>query len=164
MSIKSSMYMRIKRHTIDPHMRIKHIPVDAHLFVCLLFNRTSVLLRLLVPTTVMNVVYKCLLSKSSLVNYVVRYGILHGQMDSIIGRNIFYCSSRYKTSLYNIINLHFQPCDIYSYCRAKVRSSVLLGLSPLIELLQCRDGSLCLSSSDFNNMDISSMINPLCTC
>jgi len=41
-------------------------------------------------------------------------------MDSIIGRNILNCSSRYKISLDNILNLHFQPRHIYSYYRANV--------------------------------------------
>jgi len=72
-------------------------------------------------------------------------------MDSIIGLNFLKCSFRYRISLDNIINLHFQARHIYSYCRANVGSSALL--SSLIELLQCRDGSLSLSSSAFNIVD-----------
>jgi len=53
-------------------------------------------------------VYKCLRSESSLINGI---GIIYGQMDSIIGRNILNCSFRYKISLDNILNLHFQPRD-----------------------------------------------------
>ena len=83
-------------------------------------------------------------------------------MDSIIGRNSLNCSSRYKIGLDNILNLHFQPRDIYSHFRADIGSLVLL--SPLIELLQCRDGSVSLSSSDFNMADKSLMIDSLCTC
>jgi len=67
------------------------------------------------------------------------------KMDSIIGGNILNCSFRYKVSLDDILNFYFQPRDIYSYHRAKVGSSALL--SSLIELLQCRDGSLSLLSS-----------------
>ena len=47
-----------------------------------------------------NFVYKCLRSESSLVNYIARYGIIKGQMDSFMGRNISNCSSRYKLSKY----------------------------------------------------------------
>jgi len=60
-------------------------------------------------------------------------------MDSIVGRNILNCSFRYKISLDNIISLHFQPRDIYSYYRTNEDSSALLSL--LFELLQCRNGS-----------------------
>jgi len=73
-----------------------------------------------------------------------------------IGRNIINCSLRYKISLDNILNLHFQPRDIYIYYRTNEGSSALL--SSLFELLQCRDGSSSLSSSEFNMVDTSSMI------
>jgi len=86
---------------------------------------------------------------------------MHGQMDSIFGRNILNCSSRYNISFDYILNLRFQPRDIYSTFRVSVGSSVLA--SPLIELLQCRDGSLSLSSSDFNMSDVSSIIDCICT-
>jgi len=107
-------------------------------------------------------VHRCRCSESPLVNFMVRHGILYGQMDSIIGRNASPCSFRYNICLHNIINLHFRPCDLISYSRSSTYSSAFI--SPLLELLQCRDGSLYLSSSDFNMTDISAMINSLCTC
>jgi hypothetical protein len=106
-----------------------------------------------------NFVLKCLRSESTLAKGIARHGIIHGQMDSITGRNILNCTSRYTVRLNDILNLRFQPRDIYNYYRASVGSSVLL--SPLIELLQCRDGSLGLSSSEFNMADISSMIDDM---
>jgi len=109
----------------------------------------------------LNFIYTCLRSEFSLVSSIARYGIIYGQMDSIIGRNILKCS-RYNISIDYILNLHFQPRDIYSYFRANVYNSVLA--SPLIELLQCRDGSSSLSSSGFNKADVSSMIDCICTC
>jgi len=108
----------------------------------------------------LNFVYiNCLRSESFIVYGIAHYGIIHGKMDSIIGRrpNILNCSFRYKISIDNILNSHFQPRDIYSFYRANVGSSSLL--FSLIELLQCRDGSLSLSSSEFNVADISSMID-----
>jgi len=109
----------------------------------------------------LNFIYTCLRSESSLVSSIAHYGIIYEQMDSIIGRNILKCS-RYNISIDYILNLHFQPRDIYSYFRANVYNSVLA--SPLIELLQCRDGSSSLSSSGFNMADVSSMIDCICTC
>jgi len=108
-----------------------------------------------------NFVYKCLRSKSFLVNGIANHRIIYGQMDSFIGCNILNCSSHYKISLDYILNLHFQLRDIYSYYHANVGSSALL--FSLIELLQCRDGSLSLSCSVFNMADISSMVDSLCT-
>jgi len=93
-------------------------------------------------------------------NCIARHG-QYGQMDFIIGRNILNSSFCWQISLDNILNLHFRQRDIYSYYRANVSSSALL--SSLIELLQCRDGSLSLSSSEFNMARISSMIDYICT-
>jgi len=47
---------------------------------------------------------------------------IYGKMVSIIGSNILNCSFRYQISLDNILNLHFQPRDIYSYYRATVQT------------------------------------------
>jgi len=82
-------------------------------------------------------------------------------MDFIIDRNILNCSFCYKSSLDNILNLHFQSRDIYSYYRTNEGSLALL--SSLIQLLQYREDSLSLSSSEFNMADISSMIDSMCT-
>jgi len=79
-------------------------------------------------------------------------------MDSIVGRNILNRSSRYEISLDNILHLHIQPRDIYSYYRANVCSAALL--SSLIEPLQRRDGSLSLSNNEFNMPDISLRSTP----
>jgi hypothetical protein len=108
-----------------------------------------------------NYVQKCRRSKSTLGNGITRHRIIHGRMDSTAGRNILNCSSRYKIRFNDILNLQLQPHDIYNYYRANVDSSVLL--PPLIELLQCRNGSASLSSSEFNMVDISSMIDFICT-
>jgi len=80
---------------------------------------------------------------------------------SIIGRNLPNCSLRYKINLNNIINLHFHPRDIYSYYRTNEGRVALL--SSLFELLQCRDGSLSSSISEFSMADILSMIDYICT-
>ena len=110
----------------------------------------------------LNFVYKCLSSESLLVNFVVRHGILHGQTDSIVGRNILNCCVRYHTNIDNIINLVFQSHNITKHCAATVDDSIAVG--QLTELLQCRDGVFCLSNDHFSMPDIISMIDYLCTC
>ena len=106
--------------------------------------------------------HKCIRSESSLVNYIVRRGIMIGPTDSIIGRNILNCSLRYHVSLGDIANLRFQPCNIYKLFN--VNEDNLVGLPLLRELLQCRDGALCLSDNNFSMSDIIMMINYLCPC
>jgi hypothetical protein len=39
----------------------------------------------------LNFVYKCLTSESLLVNFIVRHGMTHGQMESAVGRNVLNC-------------------------------------------------------------------------
>ena len=95
-------------------------------------------------TRMLNFAYSCLRSKSPLINFIARHGIQYGQMDSVMGRNILNCSFRYAIRREEILNLHFQSRDIYSYFHANSDSSVLL--APLMELLQCRDGNLRLSN------------------
>jgi hypothetical protein len=111
---------------------------------------------------VLNFVYKCMSSESLLVNFAVRHGILHGQTDSIVGRNILHCCARYHTNIDNIINMVFQSHNITKHCADTVDDSIVVG--QLTELLQCRDGESCLSDDHFIMSDIISMIDYLCTC
>jgi len=49
-------------------------------------------------------------NQSSLLEFVVRYGILSGQIDSVVGRNVLICSLRYnKTNVDYISKLEFGP-------------------------------------------------------
>jgi len=110
----------------------------------------------------LNFVYRCLNSQSSLLKFVVRCGILSGQMDSMVGRNVRNCSLRYNTNVDRISTLEFGPHNIYRYA---VTPQVNLNTSALLlELLQCRDGSLTLSNDNFNSTGITAMINILCRC
>jgi hypothetical protein len=109
-----------------------------------------------------NFVYKCLTSESLLVNFIVRHGMTHGQMDSVVGRNILSCCLRYHTNIDNILALEFQPYDIDRHCVASEDNSIVVTL--LAELLQCRDGALSSSGDNFNMSDVTTMIDLLCTC
>ena len=110
----------------------------------------------------LNFVYRCLNSQSSLVNFVTRHGIFFGQTDSVVGRNVLNCSLRYKTTVDCISKLAFSSYNIDKYAAATEDVSNTNVL--LFELLQCRDGSCSLSNKNFNNADITSMIDILCTC
>ena len=110
----------------------------------------------------LNFVYRCLNSQSSLVNFVTRHGMLSGQMNSVLGRNVINCSLRYKTTVDCISKLEFSPHNINKYAIAC--QDDLLTSAFLLELLRYRDGSFTLSNALFNSTDITDMIDILCTC
>jgi hypothetical protein len=70
---------------------------------------------------------------------------------------------RYVTRLLSTVSvkLAFSSSNIDKYAAAT--EDVLNINALLFELLQCRDGSCSLSNKNFNNADITSMIDILCT-
>ena len=110
----------------------------------------------------LNFVYRCLNSQSSLVNFVTRHGIHAGQMDSVLGRNVINCSLRYNTTVDCISKLEFSPLNINKH--AITTQDNLNTTALILELLRCRDGSFSLSNDVFTNTDVTEMINILCTC
>ena len=95
----------------------------------------------------LNFVYRCLRSESPIVNFTVRHGMSFGLMDSKIGRNVLNCSLRYNTSIECINNLEFRPYSIDK--RASISKDNLDTVALLIELIQCRDGTLCLTDNNY---------------
>ena len=65
----------------------------------------------------LNFVYRCLRSDSTLVSFIVRHGIFAGEMDSVIGRNVLNCSLRYNT-IEKICKLEFHPHSIDKFVSA----------------------------------------------
>jgi hypothetical protein len=57
----------------------------------------------------LNLVYKCVTSESMLANFIVRHGITHGKIDSLVGGNVLNCCLRYHTNINNILMLEFKP-------------------------------------------------------
>jgi len=110
----------------------------------------------------LNFVYMCLDSQSSLVKFVARYGLLYGQMDSVLGRNALVCSLRYRMSADRISKLEFASHNINIYAAAS-QADLCTDGALLLELLQCCDGSLTLSNDNFDKGDIAAMIEVLCT-
>ena len=80
----------------------------------------------------------------------------------MLDRNVLNCSLRYSTNVDRISKLEFAPLQINIYTVASQVDSNTSTL--LLQLLQCRDGSLTLSNNNFSNADISAVIDILCTC
>jgi hypothetical protein len=109
----------------------------------------------------LNFVYRCLRSDSTLVSFIVRHGISYGEMDSIIGRNTLNCSVRYNTNIEHICKFEFNPYSIDKL--ASTSNDSLDTAAILAELLRCRDGTMQLSDNNFNYSDILAMIDIICT-
>jgi hypothetical protein len=109
----------------------------------------------------LNFVYRCLQSESPIVNFIVRHGISFGVTDSIIGRNVLKCSLRYNTSIESISKLEFRPYSIDKYVSTSNDNFDTAAI--LFELLQCRDGTLHSSDSNFCYSDTLAMIDIICT-
>ena len=110
----------------------------------------------------LNFVQKCLISESSLVSFVVKHAILNGQADSIVGRNVIQCCSRYRVKIEDILQSSFRHYDISK--RVCYSDTQVATANCLIELLACRDGVLQLSHSAFSTQDLTTFINCTCIC
>jgi hypothetical protein len=97
-----------------------------------------------------------------LVSAVVKHAIIHGQADSIVGRNVLLCCSRYHVNIEDILQLSFRHYNISK--RVAFSDIQAATANCLIELLACRDGALQLSHSDFNTRDVITLIDWICTC
>ena len=84
---------------------------------------------------------KYLSSDSRVVRFIANYGVYVGRMFSPIGRNAFFCSSRYRFLTNDLFKL--TPTVIYKHCRSliscKLRSITLV----LLEMISVRDGAFC---------------------
>lgn len=108
-------------------------------------------------------IYRCLRSQSSLVNFVARHSILYCRMNSTVGRNATNFCLRYNTTIDNFINCNFNPNNIDSISTSTTPEEYHVNATVLNELIQCRDGILCLSDDSFCQDDVAQLIASLCT-
>ena len=108
----------------------------------------------------LNFVHRCLTSDSSLVSSIMRQAILHGQANSIIGRNVINCCLRYHVTIDAIMTSSFRHYHIDKFLTQTDASAAIADW--LTELLLCRDRVLHLSGGDFGEDDLRVMIDLLC--
>ena len=110
----------------------------------------------------LKLVYRCLNSRSFVVNFIASHSILFCRMNSIIGRNELGCCQRYNTQIESVVTCHF---DIKNIDRTASTASddVCNQVARLNELIQCTDGMLWLSDVSFTSYDIEQLIYLLCT-
>jgi hypothetical protein len=86
---------------------------------------------------------------------------MHGQTDSITGRNVLNCCFRYHVKIDEIMTSAFRHHGIEKLItQADYNTAVTDWLN---ELIPCRDGMLHLSGSDFDADDLLTIINLLRT-
>jgi len=92
----------------------------------------------------------CLVSDSPIVSTAARYGIYYGRMNSHLGRNAFFCCSRYDVTDILSVTRHMVSHYVNSHISTQHRASVLF----LLALLFVRDGvfSCPLLSADDTDM------------
>jgi len=107
-------------------------------------------------------VYRCLSSWSFVLNFIARHSILFCCMNSIVGRNVLSCCQCYSTNIDNVIAFRFN-IEIIDHIANTASDDVCNCMTMLNELLQCRDGMLCLSDNSFSSNDVEQLISFLCT-
>jgi len=107
-------------------------------------------------------VYQCLSNRSFVVNFITRHSILFCRMKSIVGRNVLSCCQRYSTHIDSVIAFRFNIENIDRIANT-ASDDVCNRVTMLKELLQCRDGMLCLSDDSFSSNDVEQLISFLCT-
>jgi hypothetical protein len=101
---------------------------------------------------ILKFVHRRLTSDSPLVTSFITQTILFGQANSIIGRNVLTCCSRYHVAVDDIMTLAFGHHNIDKLIIQSNQNAAIDDW--LIELVYCRDGMLHLSGNDFNMHDI----------
>mgnify|MGYP003530238777 FL=1 len=106
----------------------------------------------------------CLNSECRLVQFVVKYGLLFGHMQSLCGRNALFCANRYLFSITDMFVPHFSVNIIKQRCAETTTTDDVAVVSFLLELLFLRDNTFYLSDSNFfTKNDFTSMIAYMCS-
>jgi len=103
--------------------------------------------------------HRCLWSDSFAVRFIANYGVYVGRMFSPIGRNAFFCCSRYGLSTDDLVKL--TPTVIYKHCRSQISCELRSITLVLLEMISVRDGAFCLHQFDDDLMK--SLIECICT-
>jgi len=83
-------------------------------------------------------------------------------MNSIVDRNALSCCQRYSTNIDSVIAFRFNIQNIDRIANT-VSDDICNRVTMLNELLQCRDGMLCLYDDSFSSNDVEHLISFLCT-
>jgi len=83
-------------------------------------------------------------------------------LNSIVGRNVLSCCQRYSTNIDSVIAFRFNIENIDRIANIAL-DDVCNRVTILNELLQCRDGMLCLPDDSFSSNDVEQLLSFLWT-
>jgi len=93
------------------------------------------------------------------VRFIANYGVYVGRMFSLIGRNAFFCCSRYGFSTDDLVKL--TPTVIHKHCRSQISCELRSITVVLLEMISVRDGAFC--RHQFDDDLVKSLIECICT-
>ena len=125
--------------------RAWHLPPDMH---CSLLPMLSNSLPIIdeLANLVVRFIQRWLASDNPIVKFIASYGVHVGGMSSSIGRNVFFCCSRYGTIYSSIASLN--ASNIVRHCQNAVDEELMVMTSVLFELICIRDGFFTFNFDD----------------
>ena len=102
---------------------------------------------------------RCISSDSYVIRFIANYGVYVGRMFSPIGRNAFFCCSRYGFSTDDLVKL--TPTVIHKHCCSLISCELRSITLVLIEMISDRYGAFCLHQ--FDDDLVNSLIEFICS-
>ncbi len=109
----------------------------------------------------MNFLYSCLHNESDLIRYVVSFGIDVLHMNSIVGRNVVFCSDRFKTHVNSVGYSKISSHAMFERFLSDVQPNMRAQADVLHEAVLIRDGTLTLPKNSLTYGEITTLINAL---
>jgi len=109
----------------------------------------------------MNFISTCYQLGSELVSYVINRGLYFEHMNSLIGRNVVYCSLRYGISLNYIMCNEFKPNYFTQLFYAQLNSDVIARADNAYEIILIREKVLSVPNFLIERTDFASLLDVL---
>ena len=144
--------------------RIFCLPPNAHSYLLPIISYTIPIFDEICKR-VARFVTSCLLSSSTLVSSVARYGVTFGRNNSLLGSNVLFCCDRYKWSydkfIHNVFlcNNNFFKCWYHETLSELERNTAGF----LLELLFIREGYFCLPHEFLTRCQVNDIIIDVAT-
>jgi len=104
----------------------------------------------------------CVLHDSSLIRFVVQYGVLYARSQSILGQIVLFCTQRYHRSINDVIYNQVNSC-IITFAYNSVDYETHLAANLLTEALMLRDCVYCFSNGfSLSHDEPNDIINYIC--
>jgi len=130
------------------------LPSDTHCALLPVLSNTLPVIDELAKRSV-RFLQRCLSSDSYAVRFIANYSVCVGRMFSPIGRNAFFCCSRYGFSTGDLFRV--TPSVIYNHCRSLISCVTLV----LLEMISVHDSPFCLHQ--FDGDVVKSFIECICS-